>query len=645
MLSKEAKSIIRNKSGQIAVTPDCQVQALSWGSWTFGWKLGFDVLAGGGLEIILMPRFPTNRWSLPQIADPTAPGYITALAGANTAVSVDILRWPLMQKPHGATVHIIQVGVGGRTMKKGEVIEVTYGDRRGGSLGTQVQSCAREVSFPIFVSSGQQPKFLERFTSWNRATDVATLCEKADFNPSLRVVGAKASSFHLAAPMEVEPGKCFDVRLSVLDSVCNAATGYKAKAQISTTDKKAKCPSSIAITGTVAKISKVVLNSLGFHRLYAIDPHRGICGVSNPIRVKKQAKNIYWGELHGHSELSDGNGTPDEHYSYARDVALLDFAGLCDHDRHLEKYPNRWAFSAEKVQEYSQPGRFIAMLSYEGRLRNADGSEAFGDINVYYGQDEEDMLDPFTVPLEPKTVQDKEVLLIPHTSLYGIPTMMGTHWKYLKSIPAQIMPLVEIFLTHGNSEYYNCPRHLLWQMKGSSVLEALKKGFRLGFIGSSDYHEVLTGCLLRIQDTPRTLNNAHMQARCGLAAMRAEKLTRADIYQAMKARRTYATSGIRAYVDFSINGHNMGTEFTVSSAKHPRKLNIAVAAPERIEKLEVIRNGKVIADLADGNWFVQTTITDKQPIPKGAFYYLRATTERTDFAWSSPIWVDIRKAH
>ena len=34
-------------------------------------------------------------------------------------------------------------------------------------------------------------------------------------------------------------------------------------------------------------------------------------------------------------------------------------------------------------------------------------------------------------------------------------------------------------------------------------------------------------------------------------------------------------------------------------------------------------------------------IIDKQPIPKGAFYYLRATTERTDFAWSSPIWVDI----
>ena len=44
---------------------------------------------------------------------------------------------------------------------------------------------------------------------------------------------------------------------------------------------------------------------------------------------------------------------------------------------------------------------------------------------------------------------------------------------------------------------------------------------------------------------------------------------------------------------------------------------------------------------ADGNWFVEGDFIDEAPIPEGAFYYLRATTERTDFAWSSPIWVDV----
>ena len=90
-----------------------------------------------------------------------------------------------------------------------------------------------------------------------------------------------------------------------------------------------------------------------------------------------------------------------------------------------------------------------------------------------------------------------------------------------------------------------------------------------------------------------------------------------------------------------MNGHEMGQAFSVSSPAQPRELKIAVAAPERVIKLEVVRNGQVIADLADGNWFVEEMVVDSEPIPDGAFYYVRATTERTDFAWSSPVWVDI----
>jgi hypothetical protein len=641
MSRSHSKAVVESPKGKIEIIPGEEVEALSWGTWTFRWTAGFDVVPGGGMEVILVPRFPTNRWSLPQVTDPTAPGYTTARADRETIVTVEILRWPLMQKPHGATLHVIQVGVGGGTLKKGKAVEVTYGDKRGGSLGTQVQSSAREVAFPIFVSSGDEPKFLERFVSWGRQTDVATLREKSDFNPSLLVTGGKAAGFHLVAPMEVEPGEAFDVRLAVLDSVCNAATGYEGTVEISTTDEKAGKVAASRLEGSSATVKGVSLSSVGFHRIYAIDPNRSILGVSNPIRVVNNASPVYWGEIHGHSEQSDGNGTPDEHYTYARDVALLDFACVCDHDYLLYRHPERWKSAAKRVREYSKPGSFIALLGYEGRLSNEDETKFFADINVYYRAEEEDMLRPFPIPLSPEITEGKDVILVPHTPLYGREVQMGTHWRYLTQIPAQIMPLVEVFSTHGNSEYYDCPRHVLWQAKGRSVQDALKKGFRLGLIGSSDYHEVLTGSLLRIQDTPRTINNQHMQARCGLAAVRAKALTRSDLFHAMRARKTYATSGIRAYVSFSINGHEAGSEFTIPSPAEPRRLSIAVAAPERIVNLQVIRNGDVMADMADGNWFVETKVKDRDPIPGGAFYYLRATTERMDFAWSSPIWVDV----
>ena len=636
----KATPVVENDRGKIDIIPGDEVEALSWGTWIFRWTLGSDVEPGGGMEIVLVPRFPTNRWSLPQISDPIAPGYVTARAPEDAIVSLDILRWPLLHKPHGATLHIIQAGMGDRTLRKGEAIEVVYGDTRGGSLGTQAQLSAREVAFPVFVASGQEPKFFERFVEWNRETDVATLREKADFNPSLRVVGAKAARFHVVAPMEVEPGAAFDLHVAALDASCNAASGYEGLVEISSTDEAAARIPGQQIGGSNATVGSVVLNTPGFQRVYVVDPNREILGVSNPIRVKQDARPTYWGEVHGHSEESDGNGTLDEHYTYARDVALLDFACVSDHDTHLYAHPERWEAAQEKVCEYSDAGDFVAILGYEGRSRNPDGTGFHGDINVYYLAESEEMLDPFTVPLTPEALKGKDVILVPHTPLYGSGCTMGTHWEHLTQLPPHVMPLVEVFSTHGNSEYYDCPRHVIWQGEGQSVVDALKKGFRLGMIGSSDYHEVLTGNLLRIQDTPRSINNRHMQARCGLAAVRAEELTRSGVFNAMRARRTYATSGIRAYVAFSINGREMGTEITIASPTEPRRLALAVATPERMAKLELIRNGEAIADVADGNWYVGCEVVDDDPIPEGAFYYLRATTEREDFAWSSPIWVE-----
>ena len=647
MSLSDSTPVVENDKGRLEIVPGNDVPALSWGSWNFRWTPAFDVQAGGGMEILLVPRFPTNRWSLPQKDDPTAPGYVTVASGAredSPILSLEMVRWPALQKAHGATLHIIQVSVGGRTMKPVEWIQVVYGDQRGGSLGTRSQLSAREVAFPVFVSDGHGPRFLERLPSWNRHTDVATLREQADFNPTLRVVGGRAAGFHVAAPMEVDPSQPFDLRIAALDQGANAATDYQGVLDVSSTDEKSPRLHDIEMSASKQKISGVMLHSPGFHRIYVVDPDRELLGVSNPVRVMKRAhseiSSLYWGELHGHSELSDGNGNPDEHYTYARDTALLDFACVCDHDVHLSDFPDRWKTAAEKVKEYSRDNDFVAILGYEARIRSPDSDDAFGDINVYYRGEEGNMLPPFHPPLDPGIAGDEEVILIPHTTLYGPPCNMGTHWDQLAQMNQEIMPLVEVFSTHGNSEYYDCPRHVLWQGEGRGVLEALKKGFRLGMIGSSDYHEVLTGSLLRIQDQPRTVNNRHMQARCGLAVVRAEGLNREELFLALRARAVYATSGIRAYLDFSVNDCDMGGEFTLSHPGETRRIVLAAAAPERIVKLEIIRNGEIMADLADGRWYAEKEWEDGDVLTAPTFYYLRMTTERTDFAWSSPVWVD-----
>ena len=41
---------------------------------------------------------------------------------------------------------------------------------------------------------------------------------------------------------------------------------------------------------------------------------------------------IYWGDMHGHTAISDGKGSLDDYFIHARDVAKLDFVVVSDHD-------------------------------------------------------------------------------------------------------------------------------------------------------------------------------------------------------------------------------------------------------------------------------------------------------------------------
>lgn len=99
MALNSSECTVENTFGRMETLPAGDVPALLWGTWTFRWSLGIDVKLGGGMEMVLFTRFPTNRWSLPQTADPTAPGYVTARCAADAALSLNVVRWPLLHNP------------------------------------------------------------------------------------------------------------------------------------------------------------------------------------------------------------------------------------------------------------------------------------------------------------------------------------------------------------------------------------------------------------------------------------------------------------------------------------------------------------------------------------------------------------------
>ena len=128
-------------------------------------------------------------------------------------------------------------------------------------------------------------------------------------------------------------------------------------------------------------------------------------------------------------------------------------------------------------------------------------------------------------------MRDEDVLINMHAG--GRPTNLDFHEPAIET-------LAEIHSTHGTSDWF--------------VLDALRRGYRVGITGGTDGVTGRPGC-----DHPgsRLIRNV----RGGVTAFLAADLTREALWEAMAARRCYATDGPRIRLAVTADGHAMGSEY------------------------------------------------------------------------------------
>jgi hypothetical protein len=190
--------------------------------------------------------------------------------------------------------------------------------------------------------------------------------------------------------------------------------------------------------------------------------------------------------------------------------------------------------------------------------------------------------------------------------------------------------VVEITSVHGTSESPDAPRRIEGARKGHYVRDALARGYRLGFVGSGDSHNGHPGLV-------------HLDGPCGgLAAIVAEDDTRGAIYDALKRRLCWATTGPRIVLWFRRGATRMGGEFTAGEkgekAEAPPYSAFAVGTAP-ISRLELVKNGAIVA-AKEGDGSLQAALDWSDPAPAtGDAVYLRVLQSDGHAAWSSPIFV------
>jgi hypothetical protein len=210
---------------------------------------------------------------------------------------------------------------------------------------------------------------------------------------------------------------------------------------------------------------------------------------------------------------------------------------------------------------------------------------------------------------------------------------MGTDWA---EHDEELETLVEIYSMHGASECAGGPAEMIGAVSGRHVQDALARGYRLGFVAGGDMHSSQPGNPVLAFGPYRTL-----RFKPGLTAVLADRLDERAILGAMRDRRTYATTGARILLEFSVNGVPLGGNLVVGAGA-PVAVRGRVHGTAALAEVAVVRNG--VAACVARPWQEDFEVDWEDPQPAAgradvSYYYLRAVQADGEVAWSSPVWV------
>ncbi len=351
------------------------------------------------------------------------------------------------------------------------------------------------------------------------------------------------------------------------------------------------------------------------------------------VKSHYQEYTLLWGNLHEHTSISRcwgdcSDGTFDDNYRYGIDVENYDFIALTDHCYDL--YAKRWEQNRRAVQFYNDPPYFVALPALEWTLSGEELPPSSGHRNIVFASDydaakyvwegqvvyncgmkEADRIDKVWSIIREKGI---DAVTIPH---HTADKQHPMDWDYHDS---ELQPVVEMYQCRGSAEYKGCQRHThsATSHNGCYVRDALERGYKLGFVASGDHNFMGEG----------------------ITAVYVTDISQKGIVEALKARRCYATTGDRIFMDFRINGYMMGVEVAVSGKVH---VTAYIQAMQPLKSIHVFRNKDIVFDQSgsklNGKTNMTVEFTDSQ-YNHDSYYYLRVIQVNNEIAWSSPIWVD-----
>ncbi len=321
--------------------------------------------------------------------------------------------------------------------------------------------------------------------------------------------------------------------------------------------------------------------------------------------------HAYFGDYHNHTSFSDGRAYPDISYLTARDYRRLDFMGVSDHDDTTT--PGEFAWNLAVCDCLTKNGEYVCLYGYEENRGWAQNG--YGHWNALLRK--KDVIFHFEEGMTPDDLYRyanwNDVILIPH----HIGVVWAPHnWDYFDP---GAEPVVEVCSIHGIYDNMETCGDSVRCVEGHMLVDGLERGYKFGIVGGSDYHNCFAAAMKGIS----------------LTGVYAEELTREHILDAIRRRRTFATTGDKIVVDFRCNGRFMGEEVRGDG---PLRFTAYMKSEEPIASAEIVSGGEVVLMEEVGSPEASYAWRVDRPREQ-AYFYLRLTTASGEHAWSSPVFV------
>ena len=346
---------------------------------------------------------------------------------------------------------------------------------------------------------------------------------------------------------------------------------------------------------------------------------------------------LYFGQLHAHTNLSDGTGTVEQAFEHAANVENLDFLALTDHsnsfegqsglpsagtthlgDENAEEVNASWREGREGARNITaQEGDFVGIYGFEMTWSGG----APGHINTFNSKGFENR------NAEPYRKGDNYEVL-------------EAYYDTLNENPETISQF-----NHPGDTFGDFMDFALYDPVIDNQITLIEVGNGEGAIGSSGYfpsYSYYTRALDKGWHVAPTNNQDNHKGNWGdsntaRSVVLADGLTEDAIYDAMKNYRVYATEDNDLSILYELNGNAMG-----SILDEQESINITADISDPTDtsgetKVEVIVNGG--QTLAEKTFTGGSATVEFDNLSTGyGYYYLRVTQADKQIAVTAPVW-------